>query len=58
MKVLCGSGVCTLACSGSNQPCDGTLLSCGANTCHVDPCPSQSLPQVDCNASCDCVDCQ
>jgi hypothetical protein len=58
MTMNCGSGPCTLACTGSNQTCDGTNLNCGTNACHVDPCPSQSLPKVDCKASCDCVDCK
>lgn len=51
------SGPLTLGCQDNLQACEDTNVLCGTNLCHVAPCPTDKLPTVHCNDSCDCVSC-
>jgi len=57
VSLRCGSGACTLACTGAgaSDSCGGASVTCGAGLCRV-TCEGQS-PATDCAAACGCVAC-
>jgi hypothetical protein len=58
VPIECGSGSCTLECTGDADACLEVVMTCGAGACSATCDAGATAPTVDCGDSCECTPCR
>ncbi|MBW2522994.1 MAG: hypothetical protein JRI23_02405 [Deltaproteobacteria bacterium] len=57
LDMRCGTGTCTIGCTGTPNACQDAVVDCGLRECRATCGGGAGTPALSCNNSCNCVSC-